>query len=871
MDKFEHGYALLIGVGDTAYPGWSLPVTANDVMALKQVLVDPALCGYLDDGVHVRILTDSAATRTGILAELHWLQQRVAANPESTTLIYYSGHGWVDVSGNYYLIPHDGNLLPAVDFIAALRGLQTKRLLVFMDCCHAKGIRETQIKPPFLANGNSMAFPQDLANALLRGRDGAVFTSSQSKEPSQYLPNRQLSIYAKYLLEALLGAGNKPGDTLVTVYGLIHYLSRTVPESARQLRQAVQTPAFIVSDTMENFPVALLRGGKGLPGGGWAAVEARTTIERLVVGPGAVVARDISAPVATWGGIAAAGNVTIIQGNENIVGRGNTVQKGGIRARTIIAENVVDGVMASPGALERAGELVQLARAVERGGISTETELTAKQPASLTRYSEVSCPSHIQIHTSNALRVAITLKPTSENAVPLDLQAPPDFTTLKVDACLIVSPVVFDLQGSNIQTIEVPKDADSTPVIFKVIPKTLGRKTLAVEFFQDARYLDRAEVEITVEKEAEMAETVYARPALALHTQPVSPDLTIYIEEVALDKTRRLYRFLLLSPLRDLNLHFEEVGEIELKGEPAAYFADIFAELNAWLRQRNVNEAEFYGRLNSLGASLYERLFPEKLKRLYWEKLRDKVKSVQIISADPWIPWELVRPYHPETFEEDDFLCERFDLTRWLAGPASPDTLNFQRMALIVDAPKHGARAKEVIDLKQLPGIAAEDISPTLEAVYALLESRSFTGLHFACHGEYEIKNPDQSPLWLEGRQPLRPNDIVGKKRTFGREQPLVFLNACETGQSGVALTGVGGWARAFVKAGAAGFLGSLWEAQDESAYHFALAFYGYLLDGKTVAEAVRLARRDIRKAGDPTWLSYTVYANPLARLEQKV
>jgi hypothetical protein len=46
-----------------------------------------------------------------------------------------------------------------------------------------------------------------------------------------------------------------------------------------------------------------------------------------------------------------------------------------------------------------------------------------------------------------------------------------------------------------------------------------------------------------------------------------------------------------------------------------------------------------------------------------------------------------------------------------------------------------------------------------------------------------------------------------------------------------------------------------------------AVAFYGHLLEGKTVAEATRLARRSIRRAGDPMWLSYTVYANPLARL----
>jgi CHAT domain-containing protein len=124
--------------------------------------------------------------------------------------------------------------------------------------------------------------------------------------------------------------------------------------------------------------------------------------------------------------------------------------------------------------------------------------------------------------------------------------------------------------------------------------------------------------------------------------------------------------------------------------------------------------------------------------------------------------------------------------------------------------------------------------------------------------------------LWLQDDQPLRPSDIVGKKCTFARVGPLVFLNACETGQMGLSLTGSGGWARAFVKAGVGSFVGSLWEAQDESAYHFAEMFYQQLLEGKTVANATRIARRAIRKAGDPTWLSYTVYANPLARIEQR-
>ncbi len=56
---FTHGYALLIGVGETANPRWSLPVTVKDVQALQSVLTEPELCAYPNDKHHVRLLHDA--------------------------------------------------------------------------------------------------------------------------------------------------------------------------------------------------------------------------------------------------------------------------------------------------------------------------------------------------------------------------------------------------------------------------------------------------------------------------------------------------------------------------------------------------------------------------------------------------------------------------------------------------------------------------------------------------------------------------------------------------------------------------------------------------------------------------------------------
>ena len=53
-------------------------------------------------------------------------------------------------------------------------------------------------------------------------------------------------------------------------------------------------------------------------------------------------------------------------------------------------------------------------------------------------------------------------------------------------------------------------------------------------------------------------------------------------------------------------------------------------------------------------------------------------------------------------------------------------------------------------------------------------------------------------------------------------------------------LTGMGGWASRFLKAGAGGFLGAYWSIHDEPALDFAKAFYTRLFAGDPVGKAAR-------------------------------
>lgn len=290
---FAHGYALFVGVGNTYYPSWSLPVTVKDAQALVSIFTDANLCAYPNNEQHIRFLHDTDATRQAIIDGVNWLREKAAADSEANIVAYYSGHGWLDTStGLYYLIPHDvkphnvpESALAAQTFTDALRAVQARRLLVVIDSCHAEGMAaakddhgEIDLPPGF----TKIAMPKSMIDILKQGEGRAVFTSSRGTQLSYVRPDQTTSIYTYHLLEALQGAGNREGETEVHLSNLMNHLGKTVPASTQQFYQREQTPFFDAAT--EDFAVALLRGGKGLPVGGWDAVKggAKDATHRVV-------------------------------------------------------------------------------------------------------------------------------------------------------------------------------------------------------------------------------------------------------------------------------------------------------------------------------------------------------------------------------------------------------------------------------------------------------------------------------------------------------------------------------------------------------------------------------------------------------------
>lgn len=323
--QFEHCYGLLIGVGEHAtVPRLSLPVTVKDVTALHKTLLEPDLCAYPKD--HIKRLLNEEATNSAIIAGLNGLKAHAAADPQSTVLIYYSGHGWVSPDGDYCLLTQDttpgavaDTALRAATLNNVLRGIQAERVLIILDCCHAEGMAEAKDFEDLeedLAKGIGQGAQATLSlvQTLSQGTGRAVFCSSRGNEKSYFYRDETLSVFTYHFIEALQGAGHAPGETTVTIASLMKYVAAAVPATVERLYGKSQHPFFKFEGT--DFPVALIWGGKGLPPGGWESVRPRAeeylakfTQPVTLTGSGAIARGDRAKAIGA-GGVLVEGHST---------------------------------------------------------------------------------------------------------------------------------------------------------------------------------------------------------------------------------------------------------------------------------------------------------------------------------------------------------------------------------------------------------------------------------------------------------------------------------------------------------------------------------------------------------------------------------
>lgn len=356
------------------------------------------------------------------------------------------------------------------------------------------------------------------------------------------------------------------------------------------------------------------------------------------------------------------------------------------------------------------------------------------------------------------------------------------------------------------------------------------------------------------------------------------PDLEILIRREPHDRKVVLI-FDLTAADPELRLNHRQFSSEPLEQEAAAVVGEHFRELEGLRSQSEDQRLDAELSVEAFGSWLAEKLMPEALRRLLWE-LVGKATTLLLQSDEPSIPWELVLLRDLETDRPDEkaqFLCEAFALSRWLQRiPPAARALSLRSPSLVEltnrTSEKSRSERAELAQLLAAHGRSLNSIRASKASLVQALESGVFDGVHFCGHGLAGAKSPERARIMLDSGSFFSPYMLSGRARGLGRAQPFVFLNACHTGLASLALTRVSGWSEAFLTAGAGAFLGCFWAVNGNKAREFALTTYCELLGGKPIALAVQLARKELRRQfpGDPTWLAYTLFSNPLAVVPNK-
>ncbi|MCG8607463.1 CHAT domain-containing protein [bacterium] len=429
----------------------------------------------------------------------------------------------------------------------------------------------------------------------------------------------------------------------------------------------------------------------------------------------------------------------------------------------------------------------------------------------------------------------------------------------------------FVLENNADGQLTITDEEETLPLQFKLKATQLGPGKIRVLAFRNGQPLGDVNLVCTVVAGEESAGTGLTER----HTQPMSrvsvnmPDLSMWIFE---HRNGGLPSFTIRMASADGKLNMTPFGPVDLRMNPSDYFNDLFQDIkNLSLQKREDRELARH-RLNGIGNSLFERVIPDDLKILLWS-LRDQIKTIQVQSEDPWIPWELCKLSTKENgrIVEGPFLCEGFEITRWLMGTEKQAKLTMKNVGVVVprdtglpDAEKERTALLEMATRdRKISSVSAKYVD-LLQA----LASGAYDGWHFTGHSGYNDPDPDQATIKLENEQRMIPMDLSGEIANLGVSRPFVFFNSCKSIRMDSSLTGIGGWAVKFLRIGAAGFMGSYWSVRDRAAFEFCEAFYNGLFSGMPVGKATKEARNRINKSGDPTWLAYTVYADPMATVQ---
>jgi serine/threonine protein kinase len=558
-------------------------------------------------------------------------------------------------------------------------------------------------------------------------------------------------------------------------------------------------------------------------------------------------------------------------------------------------------------------------------------------PESIRRHTDISFPARVRVGKTHNLRVQIipaeeTL-PTGETreipkqhphdvAMLLDVPRPaqPGEPPPAICVTIYVAAENLEIEGPTSAEIIVPLVGKSPAANFRLRGEKVGPGRVMIDFVQAGRpvgSVDLSPAVVAVDgEEAPPLAVTEGELCLGTGAGLDTPNLVIKVfEHRHAGQAGRLHFVISSTDLRlkDLPVLDGDLGMQDLNSDVADWVENQLRTLGSLACEPGLTIEAVSAALARVGCNLFEQLLPKTLQDLCWTIRQRGIRTLLILSDEPHIPWELIKPYRAdpitgELIAEDVFWGEAFALTRWLRGRPPVQRFSFNRIFAMApgesaspaaatdttrDMVSAATKPQSVMDFRPPPAdadlkAAGDELAMlrSLEASGARVrflparrrelleafEQGGFDLLHLVSHGTFGgARAADTSAVLMEDGDfrvaELSPR-IVGALRGAS---PLIFFNTCHSGRIGFSLTRLGSWGARFVELGCGGFVGTLWPVTDQAAVAFAQAFYELMSEGLPIGEVMLRARHRVRTRfpNDPTWLAYCCFADPWARIER--
>jgi serine/threonine protein kinase len=584
-------------------------------------------------------------------------------------------------------------------------------------------------------------------------------------------------------------------------------------------------------------------------------------------------------------------------------------------------------------------------------------------PSTIRRHTDVSFPAVVQLGKVYNLRVQLVPAEEMLRDMLLELPRPhPHDATLDlrlapparpgtppppVKLTISVAAENFEVEGPSRIEIVVPLEGKSPAVSFGLEGLEVGPGRIMVDFAQDGRPV--GSVDLMPEVVADFAACRQPdRPAaptgdlslsLGIGPGPPAPDVVLKVFEHRMAGHPGRLQFVLSSnhpALADLPVLDGDLGTLDLKADVAGWVGEQLRAVGelAGLADGAVDAAA--RTMTAVGYNLFQQVLPPAVQELSWTLRQRGVKTLLVLSDEPYIPWEMIKPFRADPASgavlcEDGFWAESYAMARWLrgrppvprlaigrvfgvaagsSGPApspvprpegsTPEShpnparnmVRIDALASVAEPPTRprgsevgslgfettgdlAAGDEELALLRSLEALGArvERLPALRGAVRQAFEEGSFDLLHLVSHGTFdELAVGDASAVYLDDGAFTAAELSPLMAEALRRATPLVIFNTCHCGRIGYSLTRLGSWGAHLVRLGCGAFVSALWPVSDRAALAFARAFYEQLARKCPLGEAVRLARLHVREQypGDPTWLAYCCFADPMAQVEAR-